>query len=218
MRRCIAHLLIASFLTMPSFVFGQDDSWQLIKESENLTIYGRLLEDTKFKEIKVHGKIKSSLSELVLALEDVKAQEEWVIRTIEAKQIDNMGVGKFHFYLSTDMPFPIKDRDLVVYYERTQNVETKVVTTISYATPDKLDPISGFIRIPQFDSKYTLTPHNTGWISIEYVMGVDPGGVLPAWLVNLAATVGPVNTMKSLYKIIESGRYKGLNTVGIEEL
>lgn len=211
-------LIISIWFSHGYILSGQsEEPWDLIKEKENLVVYGRKLHDSKFKEIKVEGRIRSTLSELVLALEDVKAQEEWVMRTIEAKIIDHSETGSFHFYLSTDMPFPIKDRDLVVFYQRKQDPVTKIVKTISYATPDKVERKSGFLRIPRFDSQYTLTPKEDGWIEIEYVMGVDPGGALPAWLVNLAASLGPVSTMNSLYNIINSGRYKGLKAEGIVE-
>ena len=196
---------------------SSEDDWDILKEKEQYTIYGRKLHQSKFKEIKVKGRIQSSLSAIVMALEDIEYQEKWVLRTLDAYEIDQLGVGKYHFYLSTDMPFPVTDRDLVVYYERTQDTETKVVTTRSHAKPDLIPKEKSLVRIPVFDSYYILTPIGDGWLEMEYFLKIDPGGALPAWVVNLAASKGPDITMKALYKVIASGKYDNILVEGVEE-
>jgi hypothetical protein len=194
-----------------------DKDWQLMKENEQYAIYARKLHNSKFKEIKVIGRIESSLSAIVMALEDIEYQKKWVLRTLEAYEVEKLGVGKYHFYISTDMPFPVSDRDLVCYYERTQDPITKVVTTKSYATPDLIPKKKSFVRIPSFHSYYTLKPAQEGWLDMEYFLKIDPGGALPAWVVNLAATTGPNSTMKSLYEVIETGKYDDVVVEGVVE-
>lgn len=188
---------------------SNDDVWKLVKTKDNIEVYARKLDDERFKEVKVIGKIKTTLTELVLAIEDVEAQKEWVIRTIESKVLETGKEGEFYYYVSTNLPFPVQDRDLVVYYERNQDPVTRIVRTRSRAVPDKLELQEGFIRIPVFDSEYVLLPKENGWIEMEYYLKVDPGGALPPWLVNLAISKGPYDTMESLFNIVKSGRYKG---------
>ena len=114
------------------------------------------------------------------------------------------------------MPFPIKNRDLVVRYIRKQDAITGVVTTMTEGAPDKIPHKEEFIRIPHFSSHYIIEPSLEGYLDMEYYLKIDPGGTLPSWLVNLAATTGPLSTMKGLYRIIESGRYKGIPVEGID--
>ena len=208
---------MASCCSAQTSVKSDDDDWKLMKENERYSIYARKLTKSKFKEIKVIGRIQSSLSAIVMALEDIEYQKEWVLRTLDAYEIEQLGVGNYHFYLSTDMPFPVSDRDLVCYYERTQDPETKVVTTISYATPELIPEEESLVRIPSFDSYYILTPDDDGWLDMEYFLKIDPGGALPAWVVNLAATTGPNSTMRALYKVIASGKYDDIVVEGIVE-
>ena len=191
--------------------------WKLIKEEKLFSIFGRKLDDAKFKEIKVKGRIQSSITAIVAALEDIEYQKEWVLRTIDAYEVEKLGTGQYYFYLSTDMPFPIQNRDLVVYYERIQDPHTKIVTTKSKSTPDRVKLKKGFIRIPTFDSYYIIKPMSEGWLSMEYYLNIDPGGSLPPWVVNLAATTGPKSTMRALYRIIESGKFDDVKIEGIEE-
>ena len=172
----------------------------------------------KLKEVKILGRVKSTLSEVVLALEDVEAQKEWVLRTIDARTLDFTSESDFIYYISTDMPFPIKDRDLIVHYTRTQDIKTKIVETKSRALPSFLPLIDDYVRIPLFDSSYTLIPEEGGWVRIEYVMKIDPGGALPLWLVNMAVTRGPVSSIEALYELLDSGRYEGKTAYEIVEL
>ena len=50
---------------------------------------------------------------------------------------------------------------------------------------------------------------------MEYYMKVNPGGLLPAWLVNLAVTKGPMDTMESLFELVESGYYENAIVHGL---
>jgi hypothetical protein len=200
--------------TLMNPIINETD-WSLVKKMENLEVYSRKLDSEEYKEIKIVGRIHCSMSELVLAIEDVEAQKEWVMRTIDARMIEKINVGEFYYYISTDMPFPISDRDLVVYYKRSQDPLSKVVSTVSKAKPSQIPFIDHFVRIPLFESNYTLSPEKDGWIKLEYYVKVNPGGSLPAWLVNLAAAQGPTKSMQSLYDIIASGRYQNQKVEGI---
>jgi len=179
--RRISYCLLASIVTLLLTVdwcnaqtsVANDRDWKLMKETEQYSIYARKLHRSKFKEIKVKGRIQSSLS--------------------------------------------VSDRDLVCYYERTQDPDTKVVTTKSYATPELIPKKKNLIRIPSFDSYYILSPDDEGWLDMEYFLRIDPGGALPAWVVNLAATTGPNSTMRALYKVIASGKYDDVIVEGVVE-
>lgn len=192
--------------------------WKLVRSKENIEVYSRMSDDDKLKEIRIKGRIKSTLSEVVLALEDVEAQKEWVLRTIDARLLDSHSIGHLIYYVSTDMPFPIQDRDLVVEYIRSQDLRTKVITTISKAVPTFINKAEGFVRIPLFDATYILTPHHDDWIELEYFMKIDPGGALPLWLVNMAVAKGPMNSIEALYNLIYSEKYKGRSVEGVTEL
>ena len=87
----------------------------------------------------------------------------------------------------------------------------------SHAKPDLIPKEKSLVRIPVFDSYYILTPIGDGWLEMEYFLKIDPGGALPAWVVNLAASKGPDITMKALYKVIASGKYDNILVEGVEE-
>jgi len=105
----------------------------------------------------------------------------------------------------------------VVHYSRFQDKDSGIVYTTSKASADKYPSKENFIRIRSFDSSYKLTPIEGGIIEIEYYMRVDPGGILPNWLINLAVTKGPINTIKSLFELIETQKYRDSQVSNIIE-
>ena len=183
------------------------DDWVLVKRKGDIDVYIKEAVKGDFREVKILTSYTCSMHELVASLEDVPAHKDWVMNTIESDYIKKPKSDSFYYYISTDMPFPIKDRDLAIFYSRYQDEESGTVYTNSVAKPGLLPEKDDFIRIKSFTSSYVLEPDNNGKINIEYRMKVDPGGLLPAWLVNLAVTKGPINTIESLFTLLDSDRY-----------
>lgn len=193
-------------------------SWEMVEESDDISVYVKKAEGTGLKDVKIKGRIKCSMAEIVKALEDIETQKEWVKSTIDARYVEKDRADHFFFYISTDMPYPVKDRDVVIEYNRLQDSITKIVSIDYKGVPTKLPDTDGFVRIPQFQASYTLKPDTNGIINLEYLLKVDVGGSMPKWIVNLAITKGPIDTIESLFELIKSGHYKGVTVKGVSEL
>lgn len=188
--------------------------WTLVKAVDNLEVYTRSTPESKFKEVKINGKIKCSLSEIVAVLEDIDAQKEWVMKTLDVNMLEKRNAGDFSYYISTDMPFPVKDRELIVDHHRTEISDRQV--RIELLTSEiNLTPNEEFLRIPYYSSAYQLREVADGWVEIQYQVKLDPGGFLPAWLYNLAVTKGPISSFQGLYDIIYSGAYQNVRVEGL---
>lgn len=202
-------IIIFSFLLSISVVFGQDVAWEKIDETERIEVYTRKVESSAYKQIKIVCRIKAPISEIVNALEDVNYHAVWVYETEESKIVNKRSYNDFDYYAKLNMPFPAKDRDIYITYNRKQDKENKIVDIVSTASPDIQPPKDKIVRIEDFKSTYKIKPLESGWTEVEYFMTADPGGSLPAWIVNLFTTKGPVQTMKSLIDLIESNHYEG---------
>lgn len=200
--------------TFQSNIQGQN-KWDIVKQTDDITVYTRKSDNSKYKEVKINMTIQCSMTELVAALEDVDAHKDWVPYTIDSKMVQKDSESKFYYYVSSDFPFPARDRDVVIYYEREQQQDSKIVITRSEAAPEVLPESDKFVRVPVFSSTYVLTPKENGIIDIEYLLKVSPGGKIPAWIINLGVTKGPIKTMESLIKLIDSGKYASYQVEGI---
>jgi len=205
--------LIALFATE----VGAQADWEVVKNKQDLKVFVRKQEGSAFKEVKIEANISCSLSELVQALEDVESQSDWVESTKEARILEKSGSGSFVFYQGTDMPYPVKDRDVVMQYTRSQDPNSKVVSIDFVSVADKLPINKSYVRIPELHSSYSLTPSPNGNIAIEYLLKIDVGGKLPKWVVNMAITKGPIDTMEALFSAIKAGKYRGATIDGVVE-
>lgn len=189
--------------------------WLLLKASDNLKVYTRSTVESKFKEVKIQGKIKCTMSEIVAVLEDIDAQKDWVMRTLDVDLLETRTPGDFSYYIRTDMPFPVKDRELIVDHKRTEVSDNEV--RIELLTSEyQLNPNEEYVRIPYYSSTYLLKELEDGWIDIQYQVILDPGGILPAWLYNLAVAKGPISSFEGLYNIIHSGAYQNTQVEGLD--
>ena len=199
-------------------ICGQDGDWELKKETDNIEVYTRKLDGEKFKEIKILTHCKTSLNAIMAAFDDTEGHKEWVYKSPESYTVERVDDQTLIYYIKSDLPFPATDRDLVIKYTWTQDPETKIISTMSEGVVGKVEEYDANIRVKDFVSTYKLTPQENGWIDIEYYAKMDPAGKLPAWLVNLAVTSGPIKTMEELFAIIESGKYDNQIIEGVSEL
>jgi hypothetical protein len=181
-------------------------------------VYTRKKEGEKFKEIKILTRYQTTLNTIMAAFDDTEAHKDWVFKTPESYTVEKINDNTLIYYIKSDLPFPVSDRDLVIKYKWTQNPETKIIITESVGVVGKVEEIDSNVRVKDFVSNYTLTPQQDGWIDIKYYAKMDPAGNLPAWLVNMAVTKGPIITMENLFTLLDSGKYDDVKIEGVSEL
>jgi hypothetical protein len=89
-----------------------------------------------------------------------------------------------------------------------QDKRSKVVTVNAPCVTDLVPVKENIVRITQSTGRWTITPVGRGQIQVEYVLIVDPGGSIPAWVVNMFAARGPMESFKKLKKQLEKPVYQ----------
>lgn len=217
MKRTTSYQIIILFwLSLLSLsVLGQE--WNLVKDKDDIAVYTRKIAGNAIKDVRIKTTLNTNLHELIAALEDFELQESWVRNTKESRKIEALSPAHFYFYVATDFPFPAKDRDAVIEYKRTQDPSSRVVDIAYKAFPDKLPIDPDYVRMPALIASYTLTPVAKNAVAVEYYIRADIGGSIPSWIINMAISVGPRDTMLSLREVLASGRYAGVVVEGVQE-
>jgi len=209
-------LVLVLFSTSLLSLDAQD--WNLHKDYDGIEVYTRKIDGFDIKDVRIRTKLQTSMQELIAALEDFGLQDSWVKNTNESRKIEQITPTHYFFYIGTDFPFPAKDRDAVIEYKRSLDAENNNVFIEYKAHPDRMPKASDFIRMPSLDATYTLTPLEQGWIDVDYFIRADIGGSIPNWIINLAISKGPKDTMVALKKVLASGQYAGTQVSGLEGL
>jgi hypothetical protein len=65
--------------------------------------------------------------------------------------------------------------------------------------PEKKD----FVRVPMSRGSWTVTTQSTRKIHLQYILQIDPGGSIPAWILNSFVAKAPLETFSNLKKKME---------------
>jgi START domain len=193
------------------------DNWILKKNQENIMVYTRRITTSDYKELRCSTTVKSSLSAIVKLLGDADHYTDWVYKCVEAMIVKKPDETEVYSYQLFDAPWPLDDRDVVAHLKVRQDKNTKIVTILSNVVDSMVAEKRDVVRIKKFHSSYTLTPKGNGFVSIDYELGTEPGGSVPAWLANLVMVNGPFSTQQMMNALLQTERYKTVKLQFIDE-
>ena len=174
-----------------------DNGWKVVQSTDKYKIYTRKTDKSKIKEVRAEGILSCSLESIIEALNDVEHYPDWIYKCTKSYQFAIINKDEYHYYVYTDIPFPFTDRDLVVNTNQWVD-ENNYWHSESKAKPKMIKKNKGVIRIKKHRTKWKIRNNSPNSVHFEYNLCTDPSGLLPAWILNLAVTKGPINTIRSL--------------------
>ena len=201
--------LVLIFLIRPVLSVYSQDGWELAKDSEGIQIFTRRVEGSDFKEFRCTTTMDAALTALVAVYQDVDAYAEWMPNTSEVRMLEVQGDTAHVHYLVNPAPWPVADRDAVYRFRYSQASSSKMVTIEMDGLPDLIPEESGRVRIPRAGGFYRFTPMGDGRVRVVFQLQVEPGGNIPAWLVNWRIVDGPFKTLKRLRERVKLEKYQG---------
>lgn len=193
-------LLFALFFFSPLF---SQSGWSLKKDKEGIKVYTENVGDSRFKMVKVECTMDASLSQLASLLLHAENLPQWVLSTKKAYVVKRISASEVYYYCEMNTPWPISRRDMVIELSVSQDSVTKIMTVhadnIDKIIPDK----PGIIRVPISHATWIVTPLRANKIKITYTIRIDPGGGVPAWMVNMFIVKIPYESFRKLKTFIK---------------
>lgn len=202
-------LLLIVLMGTPTFAQKTlSGGWKLQKQKGDLKVYTRPNTNSGIKEIRIITDMDCSIESLMMVLNDVPSFKQWVYKTSNARLLKRVSGSEAYYYSESDMPFPTSNRDLVVHSKQWEDnngvIHARSRASTGIAVPKK----RGVVRVTEFESRWRVTPTSSNRVHIDYQAKTDPGGSIPNWLINMAITVGPVNTIENLSKMVRKAKYQ----------
>src|SRR3569833_2908833 len=191
-------ILTAGFILLQTTIAFAQTDWKLKNEKDGIKVYVGAVPDSKFKAIKVDCELNTTLSQLVKVLLDIKTCPEWVDHTKSCTLIKQVSPSELYYYSEINIPWPAQNRDFVAHLKVHQNPETKVVTVDGPAVDGFVPEKDGIVRVHSSKGLWILTPVKKGGVKVVYTLQTDPGGAIPAWLVNMLVASGPMISFQAL--------------------
>jgi len=185
----------------------EQEVWKFAKDEKGIKVFTRQPENSKFKEFKGITEMEVSLHSVVALLKDIDSMADWV-SDCKATELISKSEKKVVYYMEISVPFPFSNRDMVqeltFHFDRNSG---RMEIRLDQMDQIK-DPVKGIVRMPVSIGKWTFDPLESGKYKVVFQYLSDPGGSLPAWLVNSFLVRMPFNTLLNFRERVNSQPYK----------
>jgi hypothetical protein len=187
-----------------TYVYGQPTHCNIKKQAEGIKVYTCKTEHERFKTLKAEFIIKNtSIAELRNFLLNINNYPTWQYNTVHSEVIQRISDNEIQYVSDIDAPWPVEDRETVIDLKITDEPSQQQMHIEMQTFPYERVVKEGFIRVPFMLGQWNVKRVKDNSLQVEYILQIDPGGSIPAWLVNLAMAEGPYISFKNLKKQLE---------------
>ncbi len=209
-------IVITSILAILMNVATAQNNWVLITNHDGIKVYTSTQTNSKIKAVKVECTLKATLSQLAVVIFDISTCNQWVYRTKNCSVLKQINSGDMYYYAEVEAPWPIANRDFIAHLKLSQNPDTKVMVVEADNAPHFVPQKGNIVRIMQSISKWVVSIQDEHTVKVEYTLFTDPGGNVPAWLINMFITKGPLESFQKLRTHIKKPVYANAQLPGIK--
>jgi len=208
-------LLIVGFCM--SAAIAAESPWKKIGEKNGIVGFTRATSRSSIDEMKAIGIVEAPVAAVEALIRDIPAETEWMYKCSEAAVINTpefkSAGDTIYVYNVTDMPMPVSDRDAVAkaLYTIDKATGTIYIHVANVQTTYLLDKKK--VRMPLVDVYYTLVPKGPDKTEVTYTALADPGGNLPAFVVNMLTKNLSIETIAGIRTMVKKDKYKNAKAV-----
>lgn len=174
--------------------------WVKEKAKDGITVYTKSSSDYAMKASKAVMYVSQSPEVVAKAVFDVVNYVKWIPDCSKINIVKTNGANELIYYGLYETPWPAASRDLVISLKKLKitngyKIEMTNKSSLVEITADA-------VRIPIYFGAWTITKTDKGTkVVIEYQ--TDPGGSVPDWMSQGAATKTPFSMFEALKKYIQ---------------
>ncbi len=195
-------------LLIPGAARAQE--WEELFEEKGVTVWSREVKGTSFVEFRGRGMVDASIRDLAAVIRDNNKKTEWMHQCAEDFAIQYRAPLHIITYNRTASPvFFISDRDVVLDVRAKVKPEEKsILIEFRNTKHPKMPDRDGVVRMPRLTGYWLLEAKSPTTTELTYQVAADPGGALPAWLVNMVSKNIPFHTIDNVRGQIGKPGYK----------
>ena len=199
-------MLRLSFLFLLSLLMNTGFSqynWKLEKQKDGIIVYLSDIVGSNYKAVRVECTMTGTYAKLITLVSNVADFNKWIYNTKRTKLIERKSAFDFIYYTETYMPWLLSNRDLAIHVRiKTDSLPRFLI--INGADEKTIVPeILGKVRVPHYKANWKVTMLSANTIHISYILEVNPGGNISAWMANSFADKGPFETFSNLVELLK---------------
>lgn len=177
------------------------EGWELVKDKNGLKVYLHPTEGSPYKTYKGETTLTMKMEELYKVLIDVENYDKWVYECIESRLLSKVDNSEYTYYSVMHLPFPFDNRDMTTTMKVSFSNDTVFLATKLKKT-DQIQP-KGLVAITAYDELTILIKIDDQHVRMIMEGYFEPGGSLPAWLMNMFLSEGPYESIMKIKELYE---------------
>lgn len=190
--------IIANLLFILPFM--EENEWELSLDKDDIVVYTRQLETSRFKEFKAESKMSGSIEKFREILTDIDKYNEWMPDCKAAEIVETSSPDNIIYHMKLKVPFPFSNRDIVQQIVLKKAGDKLEVEIINH--PNRIEEEKNYVRMPVAYGKWVVHQISEDEVDIQFQYMADPGGDIPAWMVNTFIVKNPHISMKNIRKLM----------------
>ncbi len=180
-----------------SHAFSQA-KWTFQKEKDGIKVYTTPSKASKYNEIKAEFDIQTSMTKFISVILELDKYPLWVYGTKTTRFCERLNSEEIIYHCEISAPWPFSNRDFYSRLKIHEDLAAKTITMTNTGLPDYKPAENGIVRVPYLHSYWVVTTVSPSTLHVVYTTTVDAGGDIPAWLVNLFSTSGPIESFTKM--------------------
>src|ERR1700761_8580101 len=140
--------------------------WELKKNEDGIEVYTRKAATGNIKELRVLCELDATKTQLISTLQDIPGYSEWVYSNKKSYILKTDNPQKITYYTISHLPWPIKDRDLIV--ELNINPTPEVLNIVAKGMPTYLPKDEKYVRVPYSLAVWKVTQAADNKLKVDY--------------------------------------------------
>ena len=173
-------------------------NWKLEKQKDGISVYLSDVQGSSFKAVKVECTLTGTYAKLISLLTNVSQFSKWIYNNKSSKLLKQNTPLDFIYYSETHMPWPLSNRDAVIHLQIKTDSLPRFLSITGNGEPDLFPRMISRVRVPHYKANWKVTMPTAKTIQISYLLEIDPGGSIPAWIANSFADKGPYGTFSNI--------------------
>lgn len=197
-------IIVTLLLLINLTVKGEEDQWKQVRDRNGIKVYNRRIEGINFKEFMGEVEIEADIDLIMEIFDDVELGNKWIENVDYVERIEKISKDEGYTYTYSKAPWPVKDRDAVAHSVIIRDLEKNEIRVIQQGAPEKVPYKKDVVRVESLSSSWVFIEKEDGIVHVRYQVLTDPGGRLPAWLINKVSVSQPYETLLGLKELAEN--------------
>jgi hypothetical protein len=188
---------------------GQDGDWQLVKQTNGVTISSRPHPGSKLKEFKAIGEIEAATDTVHKVIDDVEAYSSFMPYTKECRVLKKEDNSIITYQRLS--PKIVSDRDYTLRIEKKSWPTEGGVAYLNrwkQANEDGPPEKPGVFRVTLCEGSWLLEPAEANKTHATYFVYTDSGIAVPQFLANAISETGISKLFAAVRKQVTDSKYR----------